>query len=184
MHWRKLLRILHRDFGYVAAGLTIIYAISGIAVNHIRDWNPNYKIEKTSLILDSLPKNATQEVITKFVLNAVGETRELKNTYRSSPYELEIFVEGNSILVNYLTKEVKQEKVNSRFFLKETNDLHLNKPKGIWTYVSDIFAVALLFLAISGLFLIKGKNGIKGRGLWLTLIGLVIPLSFWLYYYL
>jgi uncharacterized protein len=184
MHWRKLLRILHRDFGYVAAGLTIIYAISGIAVNHIQDWNPNYKIEKTSSILDSLPKNATQEEITKFVLIAVGETREVKNTYRSSPDELEIFVEGNSILVNYLTKEVKQEKVNSRFFLKETNDLHLNKPKGIWTYVADIFAVALLFLAISGLFLIKGKNGIKGRGLWLTLIGLVIPLSFWLYYYL
>jgi uncharacterized protein len=184
MHWRKLLRILHRDFGYVAAGLTIIYAISGIAVNHIQDWNPNYKIEKTSSILDSLPKNATQEEITKFVLKAVGETREVKNTYRSSPDELEIFVEGNSILVNYLTKEVKQEKVNSRFFLKETNDLHLNKPKGIWTYVADIFAVALLFLAISGLFLIKGKNGIKGRGLWLTLIGLVIPLSFWLYYYL
>lgn len=184
MHWRKLLRILHRDFGYVAAGLTIIYAISGIAVNHIQDWNPNYKIEKTSLILDSLPKNATQEEITEFVLKAVGETRELKNTYRSSPDELEIFVEGNSILVNYITKEVKQEKVNSRFFLKETNDLHLNKPKGIWTYVADIFAVALLFLAISGLFLIKGKNGIKGRGLWLTLIGLVIPLSFWLYYYL
>ena len=157
MHWRKLLRVLHRDVGYIAAGLTIIYAISGIAVNHIQDWNPNYKIEKTSIILDSFPQNATKDEVISFVLKAVGETGEVKNTYRSSPDELEIFVEGNSILVNYVTKEVKQEKVNSRFFVKETNDLHLNKPKGIWTYIADLFAVALLFLAISGLFIIKAK---------------------------
>ena len=184
MHWRKLLRVLHRDIGYVAAGLTIIYAISGIAVNHIQDWNPNYKIEKSTIILDSLPKNATKDETVLYVLNAIDEKGQVKDTYRSSPDELEIFIEGNTILVNYLTKEVKQEKVNSRLFLKETNDLHLNKPKGLWTYIADIFAVALLFLAVSGLFMIKGKNGIKGRGWWLTLIGFGIPVLYWLYYYL
>ena len=44
---RKWLRILHRDLGYLVAGLTIVYAISGIAVNHVQDWNPNISVERS-----------------------------------------------------------------------------------------------------------------------------------------
>ena len=33
--WRAWLRAVHRDFGYLAVGLTMIYAFSGIAINHI-----------------------------------------------------------------------------------------------------------------------------------------------------
>ena len=43
--------------------------------------------------------------------------------------------------------------------------------------MADIFAVTLIFFAISGLFMIKGKKGIAGRGKWYLLIGLLIPLS-------
>ena len=45
MNISKFNRITHRDIGYLIAGLTIIYAISGIALNHKHDWNPNYIIE-------------------------------------------------------------------------------------------------------------------------------------------
>ena len=43
--WRRWNNILHRDIGYVCVALTVIYAVSGIAVNHIHDWNLNYRIE-------------------------------------------------------------------------------------------------------------------------------------------
>ena len=33
--WRGWLRAVHRDFGYLAVGFTLIYAVSGIAINHI-----------------------------------------------------------------------------------------------------------------------------------------------------
>jgi hypothetical protein len=46
MNWRRWNNIIHRDLGYLCFGLTIIYVISGVAVNHIHDWNPTYKIEK------------------------------------------------------------------------------------------------------------------------------------------
>ncbi len=49
MKWRRVVRVFHRDIGYVAAALTIIFSISGIAVNHIEDWNPNYVVEKTTI---------------------------------------------------------------------------------------------------------------------------------------
>ncbi len=182
-HWRKLLRVLHRDIGYLAVGLTLIYGISGIAVNHIADWNPNYSIQKTTIVLDSIPKHLGKDEMTSFILQAIGETGNVKNSFRPSPNELEIFVEGNTISVNYDTKTVTQEKFNPRFFIKETNDLHLNKPKGIWTYIADLFAVALMFLALTGLFILKGKNGITGRGAWLTAIGFLIPLIFWYIFY-
>jgi hypothetical protein len=184
MHWRKLLKVLHRDIGYLAVGLTIIYAISGVAVNHISDWNPNYSIKKSTLILDSIPANYSKDAMVSYILGAIRETGKLKNSFRPSPTELEIFVEGNTILVNYETREVIQEKFDPRLIIKETNDLHLNKHKGVWTYIADIFSVALIFLAISGLFLIKGKNGITGRGAWLTFIGFAIPILYLIIYYL
>ena len=42
---RKWSRILHRDIGYFFIGTTLIYGLSGIALNHMNDWNPNYKVE-------------------------------------------------------------------------------------------------------------------------------------------
>ena len=33
---------MHRDLGYLAVGLTVVYALSGLAVNHIADWDPNF----------------------------------------------------------------------------------------------------------------------------------------------
>ena len=32
---RKWNRIIHRDLGYIAVGLSLVYAISGVVVNHI-----------------------------------------------------------------------------------------------------------------------------------------------------
>jgi uncharacterized protein len=183
MKWRKWLRILHRDIGYLAAGLTVIYAISGVAVNHVGDWNPNYRIEKVIIELDSIPPNYEKEEMVKYVLSEIGETREVKNSFRPDPNRLDIFIEGNTITVNYETHEVTQEKVVSRPIIRETNFLHLNAPKKVWTYVADIFAVALAFLAISGLFMIKGKNGITGRGAWLTALGILLPIIFLIIYY-
>jgi hypothetical protein len=45
MKWRKWNIIIHRDLGYLCFGLTILYVISGVAVNHIHEWNPTYKID-------------------------------------------------------------------------------------------------------------------------------------------
>ena len=49
MNLAKFNRVTHRDIGYLIAGLTIIYAISGIALNHKHDWNPNYIIENSRI---------------------------------------------------------------------------------------------------------------------------------------
>ncbi len=62
--------------------------------------------------------------------------------------------------------------------LFDSNFLHLNHPKGAWTWIADAFAVLLGGLALSGLFLIKGPLGLAGRGKWFVAAGLLLPLAF------
>src|SRR4051794_989227 len=54
--------VIHRYLGYFFFGLTVIYAISGLAVNHIEDWNPNYTAETREVKIAPLaqPDNLTQ----------------------------------------------------------------------------------------------------------------------------
>jgi hypothetical protein len=75
------------------------------------------------------------------------------------------------------------EVIHSRSVFRETNYLHLNVPKKVWTYIADIFAAALIYLAVTGIFMIEGEKGIKGRGKWLVGFGLLIPLTFLFVYY-
>lgn len=184
VHWRKWLRILHRDIGYIAAGLTVIYSISGIAVNHVQDWNPNYVITESTTQIGIVPDSViNSKNLISYILNKIGETGKLKNSFYPDSISVKIFVEGNTITANLKSGEVLQEKIKSRTVFRETNFLHLNAPKKLWTFVADIFAVALIFLAISGLLMIKGRKGITGRGAWLTALGILIPILFYLLYF-
>lgn len=182
MKWRKLNSILHRDIGYLCIGLTLIYAVSGVAVNHIsHQFNPSYSIKKVPARVVPLPTDTSPDMkMVEDILSQLGETAAFKNVAMLSPGKLRIFVEGNTIDVELASGAVMQERVDRRPLLYEINSLHLNKPKKIWTYAADIYAVLLAALAITGIFMIRGKN--KTRGTVLTLIGFVIPLVFIFFY--
>jgi hypothetical protein len=45
-------------------------------------------------------------------------------------------------------------------------------------WFSDIFAAALIFLAITALFMVKGKKGALGRGGIYIALGFIIPILF------
>jgi uncharacterized protein len=182
--WRRWLRAIHRDIGYILTGLTVIYSISGIAVNHVDEWNPNYIIEKKTIILklDDKDKSSTQSLVNAIMIKA-GDNEKLKNSFRPDSNSIKIFTEKHNLYYDLSSQELTKEEIKGRPFLKESNYLHLNAPKKIWTYVADIFAVGLIFLAVSGLFMVKGKNGMKWRGTWLTFAGILIPILFLLFYY-
>jgi len=183
MKFRKLIRILHRDIGYVAFGLTIIYSISGIAVNHVDDWNPNYSITKDTLVIpNKFNINNSSEELVKSLSNIFQIKDSVKSFFRSNPNTIEVYYNKKTLTANLKTRVAILEKVKSRAILRESNFLHLNNPKKMWTWVADAFALSLILLAVTGLFMIKGKKGIKGRGKWLTLLGILIPLLF-LYLY-
>ncbi|NOX18165.1 MAG: hypothetical protein GXO87_07780 [Chlorobi bacterium] len=184
MKWRKVVRILHRDFGYLAFGLTIIYAVSGIAVNHTSDWNPNYVISRDSLkIPPTRDSSLSKEEMVAYVITNLNEKDSVISSFKSSPMVVDIFFDGKSYKADLKTGRIKAEIVEDRAVIRQTNYLHLNAPKKIWTYVADAFAVILILLSVTGLFMIKGKKGITGRGKWLTVLGVLIPIIFLIIYF-
>ena len=104
MKWRKWNNILHRDIGYLTVGLTIIFAISGIAVNHIEDWNPNYKIEKEQFQIDPLTSSSKEQMVEE-VIHKLGIAEEVESSFRRSPIELQIFFKNHTIQINTITGE-------------------------------------------------------------------------------
>ncbi len=179
MKWRRLNNAVHRDLGYFFTGMIIIYALSGIALNHRNDWNPNYSITNKTLEL-TVPSNldTNEEEAVKNILSQIGEEDNYRKHYFPADNELKIFLKGGgSVDVNLDTGKTLYEKLKKRPVFFEVNLLHYN-PGRLWTWFSDIFSVALIILGITGLFILKGKNGIKGRGAWLTIAGIIIPLIF------
>lgn len=177
---RYWLRILHRDIGYLCVGLTLVYGISGIAVDHTKNWNPNYKISKTKTSITPLKFNKDEEIkLAPKVLAMLGEKRKPKNIFSPKTGILSVyFSQNNSLNIDLIKGEVTKEIIKPRIILKAMNYLHLNQSNWTWTWVADLFAVSLIFLAISGIFLPKGKKGMTGRGAWLTAIGIIIPVIF------
>ena len=175
--WRRWLRALHRDVGYLAVGLTVIYALSGIAINHLDDWDPNFRsFVRTEQVAVPLP--AEPEAAATRVLADLGIEGELRDAYLASDDRLEIELDGRTLHVDPGSGQVVDEGQEDRFFFRVANWLHENRGKAVWTYVADGYAVLLLYLALSGLFLIKGRKGLLGRGGLLVAIGVAVPLVY------
>lgn len=182
MNIRKSLRALHRDFGYLVVGITFIYTVSGIALNHRTDWNPHYTLVSEDLTLPP----STQTIYSPSEINALLKKFDYQAVYKkhfvTRNNEIKIFVEEGTVMYNPEQGKVELEILKKRPFFFQINKIHLAQTGQLWIWISDIMAAFLLFVAISGLFLLKGKLGLKGRGLWLTAIGIVIPLAIMLFY--
>lgn len=177
---RKWNNILHRDIGYFFFGVTLIYALSGIALNHkvINKWNAEYIVNFDKFATDmDLSENTLTESTVLQLLETFGEQENLKKYYFPEPNRLKIFIKSGTIQVNTLSGVGEIETLTKRPIFNEISFLHYNPAKW-WMYFSDTYAIALMLLAITGLFVIRGKNGIKWRGLILATLGLIIPVLF------
>nr|NQU92510.1 PepSY-associated TM helix domain-containing protein [Bacteroidota bacterium] len=180
--WRKWNRATHRDLGYFFFFMTIIYGISGVAINHIGDWNPNYEVTHKEINLGHpiIEQPSKQEVLD--LLDQYGEKENYKKHYYPDPLLLKVFLNGGSALVDLETGRGQIEKLRRRPIFHAVNYLHYN-PTRWWTWFSDAYAVAMVILAITGLFILRGKNGITRRGAWITALGIIIPVIFLMIYH-
>lgn len=175
--WRRWNNVLHRDLGYLCVALTVIYAVSGIAVNHIHDWNPSYKVERIEKRFEPIAVS-DRETMVALALERLELPGPPNDSFRPDPATVQLFYDGWSVEVQALAGTALIERPRGRFLLREFNDLHLNRPKGLWTWVADVYAGLLLLLAVTGMFVLKGKAGLAGRGKWFVLAGLILPVVF------
>jgi len=174
--WRAWLRAVHRDVGYLAVGFTMIYALSGIAMNHIADWDPNFRSEELQLKIAPIPDDISDEEAVARVAAAAGLSGQPSDVLRAGD---EVRLEyPNGSKVTAIGDSVTVQRRESRFFLRVANWLHATRGKAAWKFIADAYAVLLLYLAISGVFMIKGKLGLRWRGTLLIGIGLAAPLTY------
>jgi len=184
MKLRKLNYILHRDLGYLFFGMSLIYAFSGIALNHIREWNPNYIIRNYTVTLhDTVTKDQIDKEWVVSMLNDLDLKNEYKKHYFPSSGVLKVFLYHGNLEINLTTCKGVMETIKKRPLFYQVNFLHYN-PGVWWKWFSDIFCVAWIIISISGLFMIKsGKNSITGwKGALFTIAGIIIPLILFLLY--
>jgi len=173
---RRLLRALHRDAGYLAVGLTFTYALSGLAVNHVADWDPNFaRYERTHALGPLAGDDRAVADAVRARLSIADPPREV---YRAGDDQLDVLFEHRTLHVTPSTGQVIDEGERPRFVLRAANFLHLNRGKKAWTWVADAYAAALLFLALSGLFMLPGRRGLLGRGGLLALAGVLVPVLY------
>lgn len=174
--WRAWLRALHRDIGYIAVGFTVIYALSGIAMNHIEDWDPNFRSSEVQFKITPIPDDATDDEAVARIAAAAGISGKPSDVFRAGD---EVRLEyPNGSKVTAIGDTVTAQKRDSRFFFRVANWLHATRGKAAWKYISDIYAALLLYLAISGIFMIKGKLGLRWRGTLLIGVGLAAPIAY------
>ena len=182
MKIRRLLRILHRDLGYFVTGMLLIYAISGIALNHRKDWNPDYRVISKVIQVERSEKHHFSEEEIKLILNQFDEPPIYKKHFTSKQDVVKVFVEGGMVIYEPESGVAELELLLKRPIFYHINKLHMAATSKAWIWVSDFLSILLIFVGISGLFLLKGKKGLWGRGLWLMALGFAVPLYFLIFY--
>ena len=173
----KNLRNLHRDLGYFYVGLIIAFAISGIAQNHRKQWKPEkyvYEFKKVETGFH-LPK----ESVSKDSVEAFSKQYELENMRQFDVRKdstLVISYKDAEATIKLATGKGEVNVYRKRPVFAQLTFLHKNNGNLWWIWYSDIFAVGLIIIASTGMFLMKGKNSFKGRGWKFALAGLIVPI--------
>lgn len=180
---RRIIIDWHRDIGYFISVLIIIYCISGIALNHIDDFNPDFIIKRDTIqIPDKFDlmhfENSTAQEISKLV-----NEEKLKIWDKPTSNQIKLYFDNASLHIYIDNKKAIYEKLTKRPIIYHSNLFHRNSIKG-WKWISDIFAILLIIVSVTGLFMLKRKHShsIFQKGKWYVLAGTVLPLMFLLYF--
>jgi len=174
--WRAWLRAIHRDIGYLAVGFTVLYALSGIAMNHIDDWDPNFHASETTHKITPIPDELSDADATQRIAAAAGVTGKLEDTFRAGDEVRLTYTNGSKVTAigDTVTVQLRRD----RLFFRVADWLHATRGKQAWKFIADAYAALLLYLAISGIFMIRGRLGLRWRGATLIVVGLAAPIGY------
>ena len=174
-------REIHRKLAFFYVGLIISFAFSGILNNHRNDWkiHTNYTYEtkdfKIPIPVDKAPFSSKRKMA-KFAKEHYHQAKYLGSRIRNGKFRA--FFKDNTILdLDLFLGEGTIEYRRKVPIIGHTFFLHKFSNK-FWVWYSDIFAISLIIIAITGLMMPKGKNSFKKSGWKLMVLGLIIPLIF------
>jgi hypothetical protein len=171
-------RNTHRDIAYFYVGLIISFSISGIFLNHRQALNPRRYTYDSKEIVISVP--VSKEAVNEEFITRFSKEHHIEDDVRR------FAVEGNTLKISYASHDVQVDITTGKGkietyriipLLGHMTKLHLDTSKW-WIYYSDVFGIGMLIIAITGMFIERGKNSFQARGWKLALIGIIFPLIF------
>jgi len=173
------LRSIHRDLGYLYVGLIISFAFSGIMMNHREHWHPEKYTINVTEIQKEFPQDVaiTEDLVRSFVNKDLHIKDKVKRHFVRKG-KLKVSCENHDIELNIESGKGEIVEFHKTPFISHIMTLHKSNSDW-WIYYSDIFALSLITIAVSGILIIaKGKYSFKVRGWKLALAGLVFPIVF------
>jgi len=135
--------------------------------------DPSFKTEEHTLQLEK--SLSTNEV--KILWEDKKELPKLNKVIPIDNTHYRLLFSGGTGVYDSQSGTIDYEKYTKREFVYWINRLHYNKVKG-WSIMGDLFAVSLIFFAVSGIFIVKGKKGLAGSGKYYLIGGILIPVIY------
>lgn len=171
-------RNTHRDIAYFFLGLIIAFSISGIFLNHRNSWHPRRYVYSVREV--TVPPASKEQVTEEYIANFTA-TQSIEGDMRRFSVDdknnLKISYTSADAFINLTTGAGKIESYMVTPLLGQMTQLHQDTSKW-WIYYSDIFGLAMFTMAMTGMFIEKGKNSFRSRGWWLAALGMIFPLIF------
>ncbi|MBG6061114.1 hypothetical protein IWX83_000890 [Flavobacterium sp. CG_9.1] len=171
-------RNLHRDLGYFYIGLIVSFAISGLMMNHRDFWHPEKYTTETKNIKVQLP--SASEINEKFAED-FGKKLGIDDKFRRHNVKKDVFkisFEKHDVEIDMKTGKGEIVTFSKTPIISQTMKLH-KSTSNFWIYYSDIFAISLILIALTGTMMIKARKfSWKNRGWKLALAGVLFPLIF------
>ena len=176
MNQQKLVRNIHRDFGYFYVGLIISFAFSGILMNHRENWHPEkYTTSIQNIKVKLVPENKINDKYAEQLGKKLGIDDKIRRQAIKKG-ALKISFENHDVEIDLKTGAGEIITFNKTPIINQAMKLH-KSTSNWWIYYSDIFGISLILIAITGTLMVKhGKNTFRNRGWKLAVIGILFPL--------
>ncbi|MGE0768382.1 MAG: PepSY-associated TM helix domain-containing protein [Hyphomicrobiaceae bacterium] len=186
--WMRQFRTWHWISGAITLITTLLFAITGITLNHSANLEGKPVVTTTSANLGAPARVALKAGPAKGVAPVPGDvaasiSAELGVDVRDRPGEWstdEVYVSlpragGDAWLAIDRDSGTARYEMTSRGWIAYLNDLHKGRNTGVaWSFFIDVFAVACIVFCATGLLLLQMYSA--GRPLTWPLVGLGIAL--------
>jgi uncharacterized protein len=181
MIMRSVLMRWHRRIGLLVIGMSLVFAVSGISLNHQALWDPYYIESERYEVAEDLTTSMGEDELNSYLKKRYGIEEDITSSLWDSSHTVTIsYPTGISFAVDLKEKRILEKITRKRPIIYDTIQLHLNGLKGSWAYISDTFAIGLIFLSISGVYLALGR--LSRMDLAILTTGLLLPILFFLYF--
>ena len=147
-------------------------------MNHRDSWHPEKYTTETKSITVQLPEE--DKINEKFAEN-LGKKLGIDDKFRRHNVKkgtLKISFEKHDVEIDVKTGKGEIVTFLKTPIISQTMKLH-KSTSNFWIYYSDIFALSLIIIALTGTIMVKaGKFSFKERGWKLALAGIIFPLIF------